>query len=630
MIANGRKTIGVFISQVFGEYQSNLSKGISKRAKELDYNVAFFTYFNGYGQYRYDIGERGIADLPVYEDLDGIIIATDTMGVQGLEEGIRDNIKKHSRCPVVSVQRKAEEYYNVIIDNHSVLEEIICHFIEVHGYTRINFLAGPKGLLDSDMRLDSYKRILPQYNIQIEEDRIYYGDFWKKTGYQAVEHWLGSPLEKPQAIICANDFMAITVCNALEKYGFSVPEDIAVSGCDNIADTIKHQPAITTVMIPAFEMGWEAVNKIHIHNEGQKQENNSFLKTESIFRESCGCNSSEKLENGKRKSSWITTIDALEKSITQNAYMSTDLTGLTKLDEINEKLRTYAYHNIGFDSFYMCLQKDWDNFFGNGEKDLVSKWDDMTMEVGIKEGVDLDKVKFSKRELIPKQYLDDKPQIFYFAMLHHQENCFGYAAISFKKIQTYVRTYQAWLINICNALENVRIHGELNRVVSELEDMSIRDAMTGLYNRRGIELLGTKYLKQCVDEHRTIMFFIADMDNVKFINDKYGHVHGDIAIKAVAEALQKAADDDEICMRCGGDEFLVIGIEYNDEKMNNFITNLQEGLDAFNQNSGYEYKVCVSYGWNIVMPNKKTSIEEYINVSDSRMYQMKAKRRPWR
>ena len=57
------------------------------------------------------------------------------------------------------------------------------------------------------------------------------------------------------------------------------------------------------------------------------------------------------------------------------------------------------------------------------------------------------------------------------------------------------------------------------------------------------------------------MVFSADMDNLKHINDKYGHAGGDIAIKAVAKALMNASEDDEICFRMGGDEFTVIGVE---------------------------------------------------------------------
>lgn len=156
---------------------------------------------------------------------------------------------------------------------------------------------------------------------------------------------------------------------------------------------------------------------------------------------------------------------------------------------------------------------------------------------------------------------------YYFAILHHQEHYFGYVGIRFDKVQTYMKTFQAWLNTLSNALENVRVHGELNRLIYKLEDMSIRDELTELYNRRVIDSLGRKYLKRCVEEHTRLMIFTADMDKLKYINDKYGHSHGDIALKVVANALQRVADDDEICIRLGGDEFMVIGMDYDEAKI---------------------------------------------------------------
>ena len=106
MFGSNRRTIGVLISQVNHEFQDNLSKGIIKTAKELDYNVAFFTNFGGYGQPAYDIGEAEIVNLPNYEELDGIIIATDTLLLHNLEARYRQHISRRCKCPVVSVRRE--------------------------------------------------------------------------------------------------------------------------------------------------------------------------------------------------------------------------------------------------------------------------------------------------------------------------------------------------------------------------------------------------------------------------------------------------------------------------------------------------------------------------------------------
>ncbi|MBB2181289.1 GGDEF domain-containing protein [Lachnospiraceae bacterium MD1] len=619
---NNKKTIGVFIAQVNAEFQDLLSRGISTKAMELDYNVAFFTNFGGYGQPSYDTGEIMITDLPNYEELDGVIFASDTMNLEEIKERYLKNIRNRCHCPVVSVRTELKEFYNILVDNNDILSELIIHYIEVHGFTRINFLAGPKGRLDSDKRLECYKRILNEHNIPVEEDRIYYGDFWKYTGVDAVEHWLNSPLELPQAIVCANDYMAITVCRALAEKGIAVPDQIAVSGCDDIEDAAEFSPSLTTVRMPIFEMGAAAVNTIHQLNLGVEQPRNTYMKPDTIYRASCGCKRNWYHESNERRRNHIIAREELYRAIIGNAFMSTDLAGLTKLEDVSEKIGTYIYENKNFTHFCLCLHRNWDFFHEEGGTEPVVDDDRMIMEIGFKNRMLLSKIKFSKKNLIPKEMAEEQAMIYYFAILHHQDHYFGYAGIRFDAIQTYMLSFQTWLFNVCNALENVRIHGELRRLVYRLEDMSVRDELTGLYNRRVMDTLGKKYLMQCVEKQAKLMVFTADMDKLKYINDNYGHAKGDMAIKAVADALLKAADDDEICIRLGGDEFMAIGIDYDDNKMMKFVLAFVDELNEFNKNSDTIY-LYVSYGWHIVLPDENTSLEECLMVADSHMYKQK-------
>jgi len=623
MLGNNRRTIGVFVTQQFQEYQDTVGKGICSRAEELGYNVAFFTNFLGYGDFQYEIGERSIADLPAYDMLDGIILLPDTMYVPKFLNGILDNIRRGCTCPVVSVRLKLNEYYNVLIDDDTVLEEIIRHFVVDHGYKKINFLTGPKDSIPSIKRLNSYKKVLAENNIVFEEDRVYYGDFWKASPKLAVEKWFGGEGERPEAIICGNDYMAITLSSELSKLGISTPDDIAVSGCDNILLSKDFYPPMTTVRMPDYDMGVEAVNKIYNHNEGIEQDKISLLNTSTIIRESCGCKSHVKnYKKTNKRNRIINRIEDLEKDTYNNALMSVELTSITTIDRLDRRLASYTNMNEGFSSFYMILNKNWE-LYTNEEAFKQSDKNDMMMEVGIKNGKWLPKVAFRKPNLLPSEHVDDEPQIFFFNMIHYREVSFGYTAISFKEEGGYKFSYQGWLINICNALENIRIHNELNRLVYKLEDMSVKDDLTDLYNRRALDTLGLRYLQQCIEKQSKLMVFTADMDKLKYINDNYGHSCGDIAIKAAAEALKCAAEDDEICMRVGGDEFVVIGMDYDQNKANHFIEKFEGKIEQFNKSMDYEFKVNVSYGWSILKPNQAITIEDCLIIADSRMYQQK-------
>ncbi len=629
VFSNGRKTIGVFVSRANSEYQEQLSNGISSRAQELDYNVAFFTNFGGYGEQDYDKGECKIAHLPYYEKLDGIIMTPDTMDVIDLEKSIKNNIEARSNCPVVSIRRKIDGFYNVLVDDDNVLEDIVRHFVVEHGFTRINFLTGPRNYPESHKRLDSYKKVLTEYNIPIEEERIIYGDFWKRDGRLAVETWLSGTTSRPQAIICANDYMAITVTRELEERGILVPEEIAVSGCDDVIDAGEFSPAITTAHIPITDMGIEAVNKIDRVLRGIKEEYDSYIETSTIIRESCGCKYSREHEKKESNKYYFRMTESLLSEVVRNAFMSVDLTGITSIEDINEKLFTHVYANEGFSDFFMCLYTDW-QYTNKKEPRQFNPDEEMSMEVGITNGKNYSKIRFPRCYLIPPQFKEDKPLIYYFSILHHQSIDFGYVAIAFEKIQSFMYTFQAWMINVGNALENVRVHNELNRLVYELEDMYIRDELTGLYNRRGLETLGDKYIKQAAEKNISIMVLSADLDRLKLINDNYGHAGGDIALKAVGDALFTASDDDEICVRFGGDEFVVIGLEYNKKRALDFIQRFIAYLDEFNKSGKHKFKVYVSYGWSIINPTEKTTVEECLINADKKMYDQKHKKRALR
>jgi len=622
LIANNRKTIGVFITHVNQPFQDAFSRGIITKARELDYNVIFFCSFGGYGIKLYELGELYMTELPCYEELDGIIITPDVMDIKELFEDYRNKIKKRCKCPVVSIRKELEDYYNVIVDNNIIMDDIVRHFIEVHGFNRINFLSGPLGTPDSDGRLNSYKRILAEYNIPVDERRIYYGNFWKDCGYAAVDYWLDTLDELPQAIICANDFMAFSVCKALAERGIKVPEQIAVSGCDDINDASEFNPALTTVRIPYFDMGMEAVAIIDKHNRGIKLPRYSVMDTETVFRASCGCKISQATETQSQRNHVIER-EELQDEIIINAFMSADFTGLTTTDELFNSVWKYIYLNKNVSRFFLCLFDNWDLYHNRNENTACHGSEGLTMEIGIKDDERFSKIKFSRRDIIPPGFSDDEPIYYYISLLHHQGHCFGYVGISFSKVQTYMRTYQAWLINLSNALENIRIHGELNRLVYKLEDMSIRDDLTEIYNRRVIGSLGRKYLKHCLEEQTQLMVFTVDMDKLKYINDNYGHSCGDAAIRAVANALQKAADDDELCIRLGGDEFMAIGIDYDEEKLKKFIDKFISDIDKFNLLNQYEFNIYVSYGYKLAVPQEDSTIESFLVEADQLMYQQK-------
>ena len=116
---------------------------------------------------------------------------------------------------------------------------------------------------------------------------------------------------------------------------------------------------------------------------------------------------------------------------------------------------------------------------------------------------------------------------------------------------------------------------------------------------------------------------IIDMDGMKQINDNYGHIEGDYALKKVREAIHHACPDAVIQARTGGDEFEIIAEDIAENEGVHYLEELVAYLDAFNESGGKEYDIHASYGYACRVPSQQDTMEIFIKESDEIMYRNK-------
>lgn len=153
------------------------------------------------------------------------------------------------------------------------------------------------------------------------------------------------------------------------------------------------------------------------------------------------------------------------------------------------------------------------------------------------------------------------------------------------------------------------------------------DFLTKLYNRRGFEQFSDEEFAESKKHNIKTMTLSIDMDNLKYINDVYGHSHGDLALQTIADAMRQAYSGCEICARIGGDEFAVFGYDYSEEKAKQYTENFLQYLKDFNAQSNLPYCVNASFGYTISDPSLSISRENYMKISDDLLYQNKRKRK---
>jgi diguanylate cyclase (GGDEF)-like protein len=155
--------------------------------------------------------------------------------------------------------------------------------------------------------------------------------------------------------------------------------------------------------------------------------------------------------------------------------------------------------------------------------------------------------------------------------------------------------------------------------------LSLTDELTGLYNRRRFFVLTEQYLKVALRTKKRSLLLYIDMDELKWINDHYGHHEGDHALIDLAGILKKTFRESDIIARIGGDEFVVL-LESTVENDGILITRLYENIKDYNAKGPRRYQLSISVGAAQFDPENPILIDELLSKADASMYAQKRKR----
>ena len=169
-------------------------------------------------------------------------------------------------------------------------------------------------------------------------------------------------------------------------------------------------------------------------------------------------------------------------------------------------------------------------------------------------------------------------------------------------------------------LHAVHYAAERHALHQELEELSLRDPLTGLYNRRGFWLLAEQSLRLAKRNGRESVLLLADVDRLKTINDTHGHLVGDQALCAVARAFAAAMRESDIIARLAGDEFVALAVEAHPPGILSLISRFRERLHAERQAAEGTSDLTVSIGSAPFDPTTSPTLEELMDAADKAMY----------
>jgi diguanylate cyclase (GGDEF)-like protein/PAS domain S-box-containing protein len=167
---------------------------------------------------------------------------------------------------------------------------------------------------------------------------------------------------------------------------------------------------------------------------------------------------------------------------------------------------------------------------------------------------------------------------------------------------------------------------ELTHALKKLETLSLKDDLTGLYNRRGFFTIAAERFN-LANRERTMMFLLfMDLDDLKKINDTFGHHKGDQALQEIAGILKKTFRKSDVKGRMGGDEFAVFPIGTDPKGMEGAMSRLKKNIERFNLDKKNPFCLSVSMGVSHYDPDHPSTIDELLVRADKIMYDEKRRK----
>lgn len=607
-----RRTIGVIASEIYEAYQQNVIHGIQHEAYAHDYDVVVFSTFLKAGVWSgYLTAEQNLYRMIQYEKLDGIIILPDR--IMEFEEGrkLPEILKKRFRGPVVMVDYELDHFPSVLGEENGQLRPVLEHLYQEHGITDIACMTGPKGHPHAQQRLQSYLDFMEENHLPIKENRVFYGDFWYNKGEEVLETLLQSPQGLPQAVCCASDIMGISIYMACRNRGIRVPEDLVITGYDADSASGNIMPYFLTSVIKDSEsLGINAMRKLL--NQLERGELSMVTQHDRLLvGSSCPC------DKGWEENQQAELKDKLAAEgfsfYHECNFMMEDGIAMKSLEESLWKIDWYLCLLGKISGYSICLCDDWQGSAREDDKYRKDGYSDRMKLIFHKyhetKSVDLDRT-FPLNEMLPAIWEDrEVPGTFYITPLHFMDRCMGYSVMMSEtedyRIPVY---YWDWLRNLCNILESMRrylnlekLNQSLSEAYQQMEKNAVTDELTGLYNRKGFVIYTEQQIELAAQENKDLVVLMADLNDLKGINDHYGHMEGDYAILSAAQAIQVFLNHEDTLyskgFRMGGDEYAaVLVMNQSEEELAERLQAMESYLEKVNCESGKPFQISISYG----------------------------------
>lgn len=613
--------IGFIINDPSSDYSKALVAGMQKACYK--YGCTLFVFPVGefghvYSQYAYQ--KRAVASFINKNNLDGLIFSTAVHATHVTNEELMDYIKSFSDIPMVSLNGEIPGVPSILVDCRSGMEPLVSHLITKHHCKRIALMSAGENSKEAEERTQVYKNALAKNGIEFDESLVLYGFFsYGMTlkaldDYKAEHHFLDF-----DAIVCLNDDMAFAVLDYCKQNQIAVPSQLRVTGFDDVAKASQTSITLSSInqqIELQGELSLETLVKV-IRNEPYKMIQK--VPTKVRYRQSCGCidlnehdfdYETEKYTVVSRKTinssnpmaDWLQRKDQL---VQIDNYMMNTQGSLNIYEFLGKFQFILTDFSIGAAALVLydtpvISPKIFTHFPAPESATVLAAYDN---SINFNYKRDENAEHFNPVEkILPDNMIHFYNETYFVVALSYCENQYGY--LIYKP-----GAYDEIMYNLIWSVFSSQLHAAIKQTINQEEKakldasnkklrlLSCTDELTQLLNRRGLLEHGQETIDLALRQDKTGMVIFGDMDNLKKINDGFGHDSGDKAIRAIADILRACLRSNDIIARIGGDEFAMVAPGMDINSFQNFKEKVSVACKKWTDTNNQKIVLSISLGY---------------------------------
>lgn len=636
------KTVAVLVPSFAVEYSLEFLAGIYDYFNEKDVRVLVAHsryYHDSTGAFNYQYWS--VINLLKSEEVDVVICASGMYTSTMSRDEIANELKSFLNKPVISVALDFdfEECHSITqrINCDEIFYEIVNHLKTKHGCTNFAFLsANSLNSEEGNERYRAFLNAIKSCDLEFSSENEIEGKFVYEIAKNELKNKYKSKKDiKFDALVAANDAMAIAAMDYFAEIGIDVPEDVKVVGFDDSISSRLVHPRLSTISQNVYGQGYRAAELANDILDGKTVEKNEITELRVIYRQSCGCVEKRNPDPICLDSYGNQCFENDVVTVKENyADVIRDKVGIIIFMDIVKSSNTlrqlfydlaYIVHTAKFENMQISFYKE-PVYLDSKEDFVVPDCAEIKMFFDSERNVGLfveDEYFNPRKTLFSEKYLTETCGMHIIQPIFSGEVNYGYI-ISKIKSKEFV-DYGVYLKILINALSQsydytyqLLENEKLKIENTDLNEVSRTDELTKILNRRGFKEKGQRAIDLAQETLQPVVVFFGDMDGLKKINDTYGHEMGDKAIKLQAEVLKKAFRSDDIVGRLSGDEFGVIAVGMNLDRIDSVKEQIATLSEKISKKNKLPFTLSISLG--AVDLQSSSNLKRLLSEADKKLY----------